>query len=77
MFLTLWSLTYKAKASLKKCLVSLITDHSLIYISMRMNRFLIQNYKKIKNSGWIYIDNLTAFVVEKMSQENHQYLKHL
>ena len=29
---------------------------------MRMNRFLIQNYKKIKNSGWIDIDNLTAFV---------------
>ena len=29
---------------------------------MRMNKFLIQNYKKIKNSGWIDIDNLTAFV---------------
>ena len=29
---------------------------------MKMNKFLIQNYKKIKNSGWIDIDNLTAFV---------------
>ena len=29
---------------------------------MRMNKFLIQNYKKIKNSGWVDIDNLTAFV---------------
>ena len=29
---------------------------------MRMSKFLIQNYKKIKNSGWIDIDNLTAFV---------------
>ena len=51
----------RSKASLKKCLVSLITGLTL-YINMRMNKFLIQNYKKIKNSGWIDIDNLTAFV---------------
>ena len=50
-----------SKRSLKRCLISLITD-LILYISMRMNRFLIQNYKKIKNSGWIDIDNLTAFV---------------
>ena len=56
-----YEVMFLAKASLKKCSVSLITDLTL-YISMIMKRFLIQNYKKIKNSGWIDVDNLTAFV---------------